>query len=68
MEGLQGTSTAAQAGSMLKDVSDAKLVTKTLDKLNTAQTLSGPKIDADYQFRKDVLAAAGIGKALDAMV
>lgn len=53
---------AAQA---LREISGAELVTQTLDRLNTSQSLSGPKVDADYQLQKTVLAAAGIGQKLD---
>lgn len=66
MDALTGTGAGAQAAGAVKDITDAQVVTKTLDKLNTAQTLSGPKIDAGYQLRKDVLNAAGIGLKLDA--
>ena len=66
MEGMQGMqgSAAATAGA-LKDIAGAQVVTKTLDKMNMGSTASGPKVDADYQFRKDVLSAAGIGQKLD---
>ena len=57
-----------KAAGVIKDTMGAELITKTLDKLNSAQTLSGPKINADYQFQKDVLAAAGIGTRLDSSV
>lgn len=63
MEGVQGSATAA-AGA-LKDVAGAQVITKTLDKMNTVRSLSGPQIDADFQFRKDMLHAAGIGRQLD---
>lgn len=66
MDALTGTGAAAQAAGAIKDIAGAEVVTKTLDKMNTAQTLSGPKIDAGYQLRKDVLNAAGIGNKLDA--
>lgn len=65
MEGIQAGAAAAQTSSALKDIAGGQVVTKTLDKMNTAQTVSGPKMDADYQMRKDVLNAAGIGQKLD---
>jgi hypothetical protein len=66
MDGIQSANGAAsQSQSILKDVAGAQIISKTLDKLNTAQSLSGPKIDAGYQFQKDVLNAAGIGTMLD---
>ena len=71
MDGIQGMNTAAVASATkgaIKDTTGAQLITKTLDKMNTAQTLSGPKVNADYQFQKDVLNAAGIGNKLDKTV
>ena len=66
MDGILSASGAAsQSQGILKDVAGAQVVTKTLDKMNTFQTVSGPKIDAGYQFQKDVLSAAGIGTMLD---
>ena len=59
---------AAQVQGIIKDTTGAQLITKTLDKMNTFQTLSGPKIDAGYQLRKDVLNAAGIGTVLNSVV
>lgn len=56
---------AAMTQSALKDTTGAQLISKTLDKMNTSMSLSGPKIDAGYQFQKDVLGAAGIGTRLD---
>lgn len=63
MNGISGA--ASQAQGVIKDTAGAQLISKTLDKLNTAQSLSGPKVDANYQFQKDVLAAAGIGTKLN---
>ena len=66
MEGIQSAGGAAsQAQGILKDIAGAQVITKTLDKLHTTQSFNGPKIDADYQFQKDVLSAAGIGTMLD---
>ena len=66
MSDVQSVSgSASQAQGILKDTAGAQLITKTLDKMNTFQTLSGPKIDAGYQLRKDVLNAAGIGMKLN---
>lgn len=59
------SATAAQAASMQKDIAGAQVVSKTLDKLNTTQSGLSSKVDADYQFQKDVLGAAGIGNKLD---
>lgn len=52
---------------VIKDTTGAQLITKTLDELNTYNTITGPKINHDYQTRKDLLNAEGIGKALDAI-
>ena len=66
MSSIQGLdSAAAHIQGVIKDTTSAQLITNTLDKMNTFQTLSGPKIDAGYQLRKDVLNAAGIGTALN---
>lgn len=65
---VNGMGTASQAAGAIKDVSDAQVVTKTLDKMNTLQTISGPKIDAGYQMRKDMLSGHGIGSKLDVEV
>ena len=53
---------------VLKDATSSQVITKTLDKLNTTKTLSGVAVDTNYQFQKDVLGAAGIGRALDLKV
>jgi hypothetical protein len=50
---------------IIRDGTGMQLIAKTLDRLNTSRGLSGPQVDADYQFRKDVLGAAGIGNRLD---
>ena len=68
MNGIQGSTAAMQADGIIKDVTSAQLITKTLDRMNTSQALSGPAVDAGYQFRKDVLSAAGIGNALNSVV
>jgi len=70
MTGIQGTeATASQVtAGAIKDTTGAQLISKTLDKMNTAQTLSGPKVDDGYQFRKDVLNASGIGTMLNKTV
>lgn len=69
MDGIQGTNAAASVtASAIKDTTGAQLISKTLDKMNTGMTLTGPKVNADYQFQKDVLSAAGIGAKLDKTV
>lgn len=68
MDGIQGMNASVAASATqgaIKDTTGAQVVTKTLDKMNTAQTMGGPKVNADYQFQKDVLGAAGIGTMLD---
>ena len=65
MDGIQAGAVAAQTSSALKDIAGGQVISKTLDKMNTVQTMAGPKMDADYQMRKDVLNAAGIGQKLD---
>ncbi|MDL2285129.1 hypothetical protein LJB93_00105 [Desulfovibrio sp. OttesenSCG-928-F07] len=67
-EAIQAESSGSALAQTIKDSTGAQLITKTLDKLNTAQTLSGPAVNADYQFQKDVLQAAGLGTKLDKMV
>ncbi|MDL2271481.1 hypothetical protein LJC23_00425 [Desulfovibrio sp. OttesenSCG-928-I05] len=59
---------AGVAAGAIKDATAGQVITKTLDKLNTSATLSGPAVNADYQFQKDVLGAAGIGQSLDMKV
>ncbi len=56
------------AADVIKDATGAQLITKTLDKMNTMQTGSGPQLNPDYDFQKTVLNAAGLGTKLDAMV
>lgn len=73
MTGIQGTDATASAAAgatagAIKDTTGAQLISKTLDKMNTFQTLSGPKVDSGYQFRKDVLSASGIGTMLNKTV
>lgn len=70
MDGIQGSSgavnaAASLAASVIKDSTGAQLISKTLDKMNTGLTAAGPKVNADYQFQKDVLNAAGIGTKID---
>ena len=50
---------------IVKDTMGAELINRTLDHLNTSQALSGPQVNADYQFQKDVLGSMGIGNKLD---
>lgn len=50
---------------IVKDTMGAELITRTIEHMNTSQTLSGPKVNADYQFQKDVLGSMGIGNKLD---
>ena len=59
---------ASVASGAIKDTLGAQLVGKTLDKLNTANSFSGPVVNPDYQFQKDVLQGAGLGTKLDAMI
>ena len=59
---------AGAAAGAIRDTTGAQVITKTLDKLNTYSTLSGPMTDANYQFQKDVLSAAGLGQNLDMKV
>ena len=69
MDALQGVNGAAsQVQGVIKDTTGAQLITKTLDRMNTFQTLGGPRVDAGYQLRKDVLNAAGIGTMLNTIV
>ena len=72
MEGITfsvsaGGAASAAAGA-IKDTTGAQLITKTLDLLDTGMSLSGPVANAEHQFRKDVLAAAGIGGTLEISV
>lgn len=50
---------------IVKDTMGAELINRTIDHMNTSQTLSGPQVNADYQFQKDVLGSMGIGNKLD---
>lgn len=71
MDGMTSPGPGIRAGvtaGALKDTTAGQVIIKTLDKLNTAQSLSGPVVDANYQFRKDVLNTAGIGGKLDITV
>ena len=63
--GVQASIAGEAASSAIKDTTGAQLISKTLDKLHTGMTLSGPVVNPDYQFQKDVLNAAGIGNKLD---
>lgn len=69
MNAVSGAASAAsQVEGVLKDTTSAQIVSKTLDKMNTSTSLTGPVVDSGYQFRKDVLSAAGIGQTLNAVV
>ena len=65
MDPLLGAASPSGAEGIIKDTTGAQIISGTLDKMNTGLTATGPKMDADYQFRKDVLAAAGVGRGLD---
>jgi hypothetical protein len=66
MDALHSTGAAAAlTQGVIKDATGARIISKTLDKMNAFQSVSGPNIDAGYQFQKDVLNAAGIGTMLD---
>ncbi|MDR2826078.1 MAG: hypothetical protein LBV76_04710 [Deltaproteobacteria bacterium] len=56
---------AATASRAIKDTLGADLISKTLDTLNASSKLSGAQEDQSYQFQKEVLSAAGIGRGLD---
>jgi hypothetical protein len=58
---------AATASRAIKDTLGADLISKTLDKLNASAKVSGQE-DQNYQFQKEVLSAAGIGRGLDVEV
>ncbi len=63
-----GISGAVAAGA-LKDTTGAQVISKTLDKLNSVPNgTGGMKLNADYDFQKTVLNAAGIGNKLDSVV
>ncbi|MDR3177102.1 MAG: hypothetical protein LBU06_11300 [Desulfovibrio sp.] len=62
----QGATSLAQQ--VIKDTTASDLITKTIDKLNTTGSVSAPRLNPDYQFQKDVLSAAGIGRSLDISV
>ena len=68
MESINASGAAGLAQGILKDMTGAQLISKTLDRLNTYGTLHGPEVNAGYQFRKDVLNAAGIALKLDRLV
>ena len=63
--GVQPSISAEVAAGVIKDTTGAQLITMTLDKLNTGMALSGPVVNPDHQFQKDMLNAAGIGTKLD---
>lgn len=65
---LRAESSGSVLANVLKDANGAQLISKTLDKLNTVQSLAGPAVNADYQFQKDVLQAAGLGQKIDKLV
>ena len=71
MESIAGTQASISveaAVSAIKDNTGAQLISQTLDRLNTSTPPPGAMVNADYQFQKDVLNAAGIGTKLDAIV
>jgi len=69
MDALSSAASAvSQVEGVIKGTTGVQLITKTLDRMNTSQPLSGPKIDAGYQFQKNVLNAAGIGNSPDLKV
>lgn len=67
-DALQAESSGSVLSKVIKDSNGAQLISKTIDKLNTVQSLAGPAVNADYQFQKDVLQAAGIGQKIDKLV
>jgi hypothetical protein len=65
----QETQTAASAAAgAIQDTLGAQLIAKTLDRLHTSASLSGPVVDPDYQFQKDVLQSIGIGRKVDSVI
>ncbi|MDR2503715.1 MAG: hypothetical protein LBD82_04950 [Deltaproteobacteria bacterium] len=64
----QADASGAMAAQVIKDSTGAQLVAKTLDKLNAGPGVAGGQPNQDYQFQKDVLNAAGIGRQLDTEV
>ena len=69
MEGVNAPSDAAgQVQGMLKDMTAAQVITKTLDRMNEYAARAGMVADTGYQFRKDVLNGAGIARKLDSIV
>ncbi len=68
MDTAMGISGAVAAGA-IKDTTGASVITKTLDKMNSVPDgMGGTKLNADYDFQKTVMNAAGIGNKLDAVV
>ncbi|MDR0826694.1 MAG: hypothetical protein LBN33_02290 [Desulfovibrio sp.] len=65
---VQGATSLAQRA--IHDTTASDLISKTIDSLNSvpASAGSGAALNANYQFQKDVLSAAGIGNKLDAIV
>ena len=63
----QETQASAAAGA-IRDVLGAQLIVKTLDRLHTSASLSGPVVDPGYQLQKDVLQGIGIGRKVDAVI
>ncbi|MDR1945955.1 MAG: hypothetical protein LBQ51_02150 [Desulfovibrio sp.] len=69
------TATAAMAqgaasltGQVIKDNTAANVITGTLNRLNAGGLTGAQRMEADYQFQKEVLNAAGIGTKLDVEV
>ncbi|MDR2162274.1 MAG: hypothetical protein LBO77_09085 [Desulfovibrio sp.] len=52
----------------MQDSLGAQLISKTLDRLHAARTLSGVAVDPSYQFQKDVLQSIGIGQKVDSII
>jgi hypothetical protein len=59
---------AGAASSVMQDSLGAQLISKTLDRLHAARTLSGVAVDPSYQFQKDVLQSIGIGQKVDSII
>jgi hypothetical protein len=63
---VQGvTSLASRA---IHDNTAANVITGTLNRLNAGGASGDRKLEADLQFQKEVLSAAGIGVGLDVKV
>jgi hypothetical protein len=59
------TSLATQ---VIHDNTAANVITGTLNRLNAGGLTGSQKLEADFQFQKEVLSAAGIGAGLDMRV